>query len=122
MQKDRLLPLLLLKHCKRYGYHYEDVPVEVVTCRIHAWLPTRKPDFVSTKVGVSDITKAAIARQQVFLEEIGNFMEIPTYSRALLSEGDLVLGPAIIEQMDTTIFIPTNKKAYHDGFNNLVMT
>jgi N-methylhydantoinase A/oxoprolinase/acetone carboxylase beta subunit len=41
--------------------------------------------------------------------------------RAALRPGDVVEGPAVIEQMDTTTIVPPGWRARADGLGNLIL-
>jgi N-methylhydantoinase A/oxoprolinase/acetone carboxylase beta subunit len=49
-------------------------------------------------------------------------VEVPIYSDEKFSAGSSVVGPAIIDATDTTIFVPPNKQARRDQFLNYVIT
>ena len=43
------------------------------------------------------------------------------YERASLGRGDRVIGPAIVEQADTTVLVPAGDAATVDRFGNLLI-
>ena len=43
------------------------------------------------------------------------------YERASLGRGDRVVGPAIVEQPDTTVLVPSGDAATVDRFGNLLV-
>jgi N-methylhydantoinase A len=45
----------------------------------------------------------------------------PVYDRDRLEAGDRLHGPAIVEQMDATTFIPSGMTARVDAWLNLIM-
>jgi len=52
----------------------------------------------------------------------GGWAETPVYWRDALPEGARIAGPAVIEQMDTTILIEPGDVATDDGRGNLIIT
>ncbi len=54
-------------------------------------------------------------------EEFKEFRDSKTYDRYLLKANNVIAGPAIIEQMDTTIVIPPNQKATVDRYGNIII-
>jgi N-methylhydantoinase A len=52
----------------------------------------------------------------------GTFHETPVYFRDQLASGTAVTGPAIVEQLDTTIVIEPGDQAHTDRFGNLLIT
>jgi N-methylhydantoinase A len=59
--------------------------------------------------------------RQVFFEEAGGFVDTPIYHREDLPSGTTLMGPAVVEQLDTTTVIPTNFKARVDGYHNIII-
>ena len=52
----------------------------------------------------------------------GKFWQVKVYDRLALAVGEKVVGPAILEQLDTTIFIDPDLVARVDGYGNLIIT
>ena len=51
----------------------------------------------------------------------GEPVQSPIYLRDLLLEGAEILGPAIVEQMDSTIVILPDYRAEADSYGNLII-
>jgi N-methylhydantoinase A len=49
-------------------------------------------------------------------------VDTPVYDRALLGPGDVFVGPAIIEQMDTSTVLPEGASVTVDASGSLVVT
>jgi N-methylhydantoinase A len=60
-------------------------------------------------------------RRDVYLPAERQRRSTPIYDEALFSVGSTVAGPAIIEAVDTTIFVPTGVTAARDPFYNIVL-
>ncbi|MGD9617741.1 MAG: hypothetical protein AB7H90_21720 [Alphaproteobacteria bacterium] len=60
-------------------------------------------------------------RRDVWLRETGGFVSCPLYDRELLRAGNRIDGPAIVEQMDATTFLPPGAVATVDPYLSLVM-
>jgi N-methylhydantoinase A len=58
--------------------------------------------------------------RRVFLR--GNYLECPVYDRERLSVSACVMGPAIIEQVDSTSLIFPGQTAEVDRFLNLIVS
>jgi N-methylhydantoinase A len=65
----------------------------------------------------------AIASQTrlVYFDEVGQFTVTPIYDRAELPVGCSIEGPAVVEQMDTTVLIPPGASSRVDDRLNLVI-
>lgn len=59
--------------------------------------------------------------RSVYFDEVGDFTETPIFERSELTTGTVIDGPAIVEQMDTTVLIPKEARATVDSRLNLVV-
>jgi N-methylhydantoinase A len=57
--------------------------------------------------------------RRIWLE--GRPAQAQVYERASLGRGDRVVGPAIVEQPDTTVLVPSGDAATVDRFGNLLV-
>ena len=58
--------------------------------------------------------KGASSTRKVFDDQIGEFMEVPGYRMERLRPGDEINGPAIIDAMDTTVFVLEDQRSFLD--------
>lgn len=97
-------------HRQVYGHAFDDQKVEVITLRVIATAavePLRLPDLPHG--GRIDPTEArAYVRDTVFDE--GRAIPTPRYLREKLLEGDIITGPAMIVQHNSTTLLPPD---YH---------
>ncbi len=106
-------------HQQRYGYSTPNVPVTIVNLRViaSATMPQLKPlDILS-----QDSPPEPKEIRPVFFEESGRFLDTPVYERVTLGLHTEVLGPAIIEQLDSTTVIHPNVKASVCKGGNLIL-
>jgi len=108
-------------HEQLYGYRSPERALELVTCRVTATLPIPRHDLVRVTQPPREGKPQPVARRQVFFEETG-FVDCPIYARDDLRSGDALVGPAIVEQMDTTTIVPPGFTARVDAMLNLLMT
>ncbi len=106
-------------HQAAYGYARENEPVEFVNLRVVALgkLPGIRASEAGS--GPSDPPEPIHRRRVVF---DGNPMETAIYSRDSLLEGFTVSGPAVVEQLDSTIVIPPDYLAAADRYGNLIIS
>lgn len=106
-------------HRKTYGYAAESERVEIVSYRIRAVvkLPTYEPS-PEPLLGGPDGELVAKFERPIFVG--GRWEQVPVYDRATLRVGAMFAGPAIVEQPDTTSFVPSGWRATCDAFRNLV--
>lgn len=109
-------------HQKTYGYQEDPSRVQLVSLRISARATTAKPSYAD--VGRQSMGEAAggrqVSRQAYFGPEAG-WQTARVVRRADLG-AQSVTGPAIIEELDTTIVIPPNCVAALDDFGNVIIS
>lgn len=107
------------EHMKNYGYFDENQPIELINYRVNAIGKTPKPDM--PKYPIKDSLNPPIpnANRQVYFDENKGFVECPIYTRDDLDAGHEIFGPAVVEQMDTTILINPGWNANVDEYLNI---
>ncbi|HEY7350931.1 MAG TPA: hydantoinase/oxoprolinase family protein [Ktedonobacterales bacterium] len=109
-------------HEQTYGYGARDNEIELVAARLEAIVQSAKPapPAYSLRHSQPD-SEAQVGERPVFFDESGAFHATPIYQRERLLPGNIVSGPAIIEQYDTTTMLPPGWKASVDRLTNLVL-
>lgn len=97
-------------HERAYGHALHGRAVEVVTLRLVAVGLTEKPTFEA----------ASIDHQQAAVPLAHRPDGTVLYDRAALQPGDILNGPALIFQLDSTTWLPAGWSARVDGYGNLV--
>jgi N-methylhydantoinase A len=100
-----------------YGVNPDHVPVEIVTWRVTA----RGPD-VAAPGGVALAASAGAPRRYRPVHAWADDTMTPVYARADLAAGQIVAGPAIIEERETTTAIPPGWTAAIDAIGCIVAT
>lgn len=108
-------------HRARYGYAREDKPVEFVTLFLKSMAVAAPFHYEKKPVGTEDPGKAEKARREVFIDEKVGAREIPVYERSLLMPGNVVKGPAIIEEPISTTYIQPTWKGTIDEMGNIII-
>lgn len=96
------------------------IPCELVTLRLSAVGVRERPDprqFGMTPTGAR--SASPVAHRKVYFG--GRWEETPVYDRSQLPEGFTLEGPAICEQVDTTVLIEPGTRAAVDRFGNLLV-
>jgi N-methylhydantoinase A len=108
-------------HERVYGHARPNAPVELLNARVvQAWrLPFA--DFVDPDPGPAGDRDIASSRPAYF-EELGGYVETPVYQRTKIRRGNEIVGPAIVEQVDTTIVIYPRHTAVPDDAGNIIVT
>jgi len=71
--------------------------------------------------GSANADQARKPTRKVYFEEFDGYEDCSTFDRSRLMANNVIRGPAIIEQMDTTIVIPPNQAARVDPFGNIII-
>jgi N-methylhydantoinase A len=114
---DALITRFHERHERLYTYALRDAPVEIVTLRVAASGRVRRftlPDLPATRA------RRTRARRRVYFAGRG-WVDAPCLARDALGLGSRVVGPAIVEQLDTTTVLPPGHRGRVDRFGNLVI-
>jgi len=107
-------------HEQLYTFADRTVPVEFVTLRIHA-VGSMSKFQTSAPACVREGTPAqAQSMRRVYFNETG-FIETAIYCRKSLVAGHRIVGPAVVEQLDTATIILPDQAAQVDRHGNLVI-
>ncbi|WP_312408422.1 hydantoinase/oxoprolinase family protein [Rhizobium sp.] len=108
-------------HRQLYGFIAEGEPVQMVTFRLAASGLVEKAQFQPAEIEGPDSSAAITGSREVWMMEAGGFVTATLYDRARLKAGNVVNGPAIIDQMDTTTVVPMDTTATVDAYLNLML-
>ncbi len=106
-------------HLQLYAHNHLDKSVEFVSGRVAAIGLTSAPPLKKLEGG----GRAAPPTEgrPVYFEESGGFVDTDVVDRGTLGPGSVLTGPAIVEQVDSTIVIHPRQKASVDEFGNLLI-
>jgi len=103
------------EHNRQFGYELkeEGTELEVINIRLRAVGITEKPYSLSGNidVGVDTLEEALKGKRQAYIPEKDEFQEVPVYDGDILKSNFKIDGPAIIEQINTTVFLGESYKA-----------
>ena len=102
-----------------YGYVDEAADLELLDVRATAVGVTRKPrlERVSARRD-AELAGLAISEREIFIDD--RLWRARVLDRPSLPSGAVFEGPAIVEQYDTTVFVPTGFTVTVDRFGNLI--
>jgi N-methylhydantoinase A len=104
-------------HRRLYGFAADDEPVQLVTFRVEA--TGIVPKATLTQSGSRGAS--AVPEFRPIWQQKGGFVPCAIYDRDRLAAGDSFDGPAIVEQMDATTFVPAGVTARVDPWLNLIL-
>jgi N-methylhydantoinase A len=102
------------------GTAWEGSDVIMLNCRVTGVGKTVKPKIKSNEVEGKEKVEAH-KYSEVFLPDMNEARQIPTFVSQNISVGDQISGPAIVEAGDTTIYVPENSNITKDEYLNYVM-
>ena len=108
------------EHDRAYGYSAPDEPAEFVNLRVSAIGKILKPRLRAWREGKRG--SGPKETRPVYFAESNGFTETPIYDRHALGSGDVIDGPAVIEEVDSTSVVHPNHRVRVDKFGNLVLT
>jgi N-methylhydantoinase A len=90
-------------HKQAYGYASPDELREIVNIRVSAMVPLPKFSLPFFPNGNSNPINAEIGTREIFLKN--RFIDAKIYNKSLLSANNIIDGPSIIEQTDSTTLV-----------------
>ena len=103
-----------------YGIRQES-PTQFVNFRVRAVGVVPKVELARGDLVGGDPKRALKGTRQVFFKEARGFVHTHVYDRLLLQPGDVVPGPAIVEEPDSTTVVPPHYYAVVDPWRSLVV-
>jgi N-methylhydantoinase A len=111
-------------HRALYGYDFSGdsrQQVEWVNLRVTGIGPVRRPRLAAVAAGDGDPARAVTGRRPVVFARGSEPDEATIYWRPDLAAGDVVTGPAIVEEYGATLPLHPGFAARVDGFGNLLV-
>jgi N-methylhydantoinase A len=111
------------RHAQIHGHAAKDRPVEIVSYRVRlrVAVPKYEPVAAGAVVEVTAPQDAIKGMRTVYFDGDAA-TETTLYERDKLPIGSMLEGPAIVEQFDSTIVVPTGWTARVDGYRNLILS
>jgi N-methylhydantoinase A len=111
-------------HDRLYGYSLkqEGTDVELVNLRMTAVGNTEKPVFRKEQYKGKDAKDCLKAVRQVFIPSEMDFLPVEVYDGDRMGHGNHLKGPVIIEQINTTVFVPPDFQIECDPYGNYLLT
>jgi N-methylhydantoinase A len=106
-------------HLRKYGYSDEKRPVEVVNLRVKAVGVTEKPRLVEVEFRGKDARPARIDRRPMRFES--RTYQADVYARGMLGAGNVINGPALILDYESTAVVPPSCICSVDKHGNLII-
>ncbi len=106
-------------HAQRYGHRLPDRPVELINLRVTAVGVSDKPEQTPETLTETDGTGALLGQKDAVFHKGKGVINL--YDRALVTPGTRFHGPALVFQLDSTVYIPPAWSMRVDAFHNLIV-
>lgn len=110
-------------HKIRYGTNAPAEPAEIVSlrCSVTGLMPV--PELASHDMGDTEPARDAVTgTRPVFFHRDQGFVEATCYDRTKLTTGNVITGPAVIEEHASTTLLPPGDTLEVDAYLNLVIS
>lgn len=111
------------EHNRLYGYSLEEegTPVELINLRLLSVGRTVKPSFKQEEYDGEDPINALKGKRKIYLPRDKEFKDVSVYDGHRLCYGNKVVGPAIIEQVNTTTLVTSEFCVLCDRYGSYTM-
>jgi N-methylhydantoinase A len=107
-------------HERMYGFSMPTEKTMLINIRLTAIGVKMKPKMKVQPKGPKSPDKALKGVREVYFPREG-WIKCAIYDRDKLVHGNVIEGPAVIEEADSTIVVFPNYEAYVDGYGNVIM-
>lgn len=124
IQKDRLDEIKKIFHAaheRLYLYSEPESPLESINVRVTGTGKIEKTPLLEWPAGTENTAEAIKEYRQAYFDETGGWTDTPIFDGQKLLAGNKIEGPAIIEEITTTIVICPNDLATIDRFGNVII-
>jgi N-methylhydantoinase A len=111
----------LTEHARRYGFSPSQEVIELVNIRVSAIGSTPKIPLHTQSKHKRDPSSALKGQREVFFPTIEAYSPTPIFDRYRLHYGNRIIGPAIIEQQDSTIVVNPYQAVHIDRFGHVII-
>lgn len=111
------------EHNRLFGYSLEDegTEIELINIRLRVIGITEKPQFLAGVKKSLDLMSALKAHREVYIPETNGMREVPVYDGDMTLNGNLVKGPAVIEKVNTSIFVSADYDCLVDEYGSFIV-
>lgn len=109
------------EHQRAYAFSNPEILVEIYGLGVEAIGTVSKPEF-AVEEARGTLEGALTSYREVYFKEVGGFTETPIYRRSEVPVDAKIEGPAIVEQLDSTVVIPPEFHAKVDQYKNIIIS
>jgi N-methylhydantoinase A len=108
-------------YAETYGYSNTAEPVEVVTWKVTAAAPPPPLELPTATPAGREPAAACKGVRRAYFPECGGFVECSVYDRYCLTPGMALIGPALVEERESTALILPGDVGSVDRYGNLII-
>ncbi len=111
------------EHRRMYGYSLDEqgAAVELINIRVRATGVTAKPAFSQQSATQRDPSPAYKGKRSAYIPEHRASRDVPVYDGHQTNCGNWIVGPALIEQVNTTLFVTASFDCLCDTYGSFVV-
>jgi N-methylhydantoinase A len=94
--------------------------IEIINIRVAVSAPTGD-GRLNTAAATRAARKALKGKRRAWVSTLNAYVEVPVFDRFALTVGDVVEGPAIVEEASSTLVIPPKGRAVTDPSGNILV-
>jgi N-methylhydantoinase A len=110
------------EHDRTYGHGYPGEPTEVVNFRLTTVGRIARPRLRDIAAAGGDVRQAAKGTRRVWFGTPGDFVTTTVYDRAKLEASHGFVGPAVVEEMDSSTLVPPGFNVEVDRWGDLLIS
>jgi N-methylhydantoinase A len=118
---DHLPEIFSEKYAQVFSMSFIEQPVEIVNWKVEAKGPNPELSEVSLYSNTNISTSKQKGHRMAYFPEHASYTECPVYNRYMLEPDDEFLGPAIIEENESTCVLGINDSVIVDEHRNLII-
>jgi N-methylhydantoinase A len=104
------------------GTAWKGVPASLINYSVTVTGSQNRPDLAKAVAAGHELAIETREMRRVFLPQQREWAEIPVIDQEHFPAGAKVEGPAIVDENDTTIYVPPGTTAERDEYSNYVLT
>jgi N-methylhydantoinase A len=109
------------EHEREFSFSNPNQGVEIYGLQVAGIGRVPKPNIQKEEASGS-LDQALKEHREVYFEECNGRVNVPIYNRGLVPVSSIINGPAILEQLDSTVVIPPDFAAKVDEYKNIILT
>ena len=112
-----------LEHKRMYGYSLEEegAPIELINVRLRAVGVTEKPSYAEQPYAGKDAARALKGERAIYVPEDRVSRHVSIYDGHKTRRGNYIAGPALIEQVNTTLLLSASYDCLCDRYGSFVV-